>query len=49
MQDSSLKKCRARRGALVLWPLEQQIDQSAHLKPETEKRLSPLSRYILDV
>ena len=48
-QNSSSKKRRAVHCAFVLRQLEQQTDQSAHLKPETEKRLSPLSRHILDV
>ena len=48
-QNCSSKKRRALYCAFVLRQLEQQTDQSTDLKPETEKRLSPLSRYILDV
>ena len=32
-----------------LYVMDQQTDQKSHLKPETENRLSSLSRYILDV
>ncbi len=48
-QNNSLQKCRALHCAFSLRHMDQQTDQKSHLKPETENRLSSLSRYILDV
>ena len=48
-QNNSLQKRRALHCVFPLWHMDQQTDQKSYLKPETENRLSSLSRYILDV
>ena len=40
---------RVLHGAFIAREHQQQTDQRAHLRPETDARLSPLGRYVLDV
>ena len=47
--NRSKQKRRVLHCAFILRDLKQQTDQQAYLRPDTEQRLLPLSRYILDV
>jgi ectoine hydroxylase-related dioxygenase (phytanoyl-CoA dioxygenase family) len=48
-RNNSQQKRRVLHCAFILRGLTQQTDQQAYLQPETDWRLSPLARYILDV
>jgi len=48
-QNRSGSRRRVLHGAFIAREHEQQTDQRAHLRPETEARLSLLGRYVLDV
>ena len=47
--NRSKQKRRVLHCAFILRDLKQQTDQQAYLRSDTEQRLLPLSRYILDV
>lgn len=48
-QNTSGATRRVLHGAFIAREHKQQTDQRAHLRPETDARISPLARYVLDV